>query len=364
MRCAAYVKNNLDAPDEPGLPARKGTYTHNLSEHKLGAGPVPSPDEDFVDDVGQLERWADAYVEYVEAIPGRMLVENRVSYDMFAPGGFGTADVIVFGHDGVTHIVDLKTGVWQVDATSEQLKIYALGVILTFGGLFDIDKIKLHIFQPSLDHISVHETSAKEILAWAEMEVRPQVEDALSDDPTYVAGEKQCRWCHFRPKCRALFNWRYKTFVNAMAAITKVEETTLAEVEILLNELEGFEDFRQQLKGRLFEAMHKNDYPAEHFKLVRGVKHRAWINADLAKEKLRDEHKLKVKDITETKLRSPAQLEGLVKNRDEFDKLWIQPEGEITIAHKSDRRREVSRKQDVIDGFASLISTEETLSNE
>ena len=80
-------------------------------------------DEEFCDEVEEC-------VEYSEEAPGVPLLETRVAYSKYVPGGFGTLDDARIAETLCT-ITDYKFGkghqVWAEN--NSQLKLYALGVI-------------------------------------------------------------------------------------------------------------------------------------------------------------------------------------------------------------------------------------------
>ena len=88
--------------------------------------------------------------------------QQRVDYSdaIGVPNSFGTADCIILAGDTIK-IIDLKYGMGvKVDAEeNEQLMLYALGALETFGILGDFTKAKLVIVQPRLNHISEWEVA-------------------------------------------------------------------------------------------------------------------------------------------------------------------------------------------------------------
>jgi len=97
------------------------------------------------------------YVDYVRAIGGELMVEQRLSIEHLTgePGAKGTADAVIVLGDEII-IVDLKygRGVKVSAEKNEQLAIYALAALREFEFLGDFKRVRLVINQPRLDHVS------------------------------------------------------------------------------------------------------------------------------------------------------------------------------------------------------------------
>src|SRR5699024_7901109 len=96
-------------------------------------------------------------------------VEQKIQYERFVKGGFGTADCIILT-DGTLNVVDFKYGM-GVEVTAKgntQMRIYALGALEIFDALYDIDRVQMTIYQPRKQNISIAEISRDELYDWAE----------------------------------------------------------------------------------------------------------------------------------------------------------------------------------------------------
>jgi DNA-binding response OmpR family regulator len=81
------------------------------------------------------------------------------------------------------------------------MRIYAIGALEIFDALYDIDRVRMHIFQPRKANVSVDEISRDELYKWAEEVLRPAAEEADRGDGDFHAGE-WCRFCKARHICR------------------------------------------------------------------------------------------------------------------------------------------------------------------
>jgi len=160
MRCPGSIALEADLPDISSPHAEEGTRAHELAAIILEAQ-IPWCPNDWDADMIDYVR---SYVDYVtrEAAGHHLLIEQRVDYSdvIGVPDSFGTSDAIILAGDTIT-IIDLKYGMGvRVNAEeNEQLMLYALGALETFGVTGNYTKAKLVIVQPRLDHISEWEVA-------------------------------------------------------------------------------------------------------------------------------------------------------------------------------------------------------------
>jgi hypothetical protein len=141
-----------------------------------------------------------------------LFIEQKLDMTRFVPEGFGTADiVIVLPKERKIIFIDLKYGKGiKVDAKqNSQLKIYGLGVLETLEFIFGDDQfdiIETTIYQPRIDNISSYSYTVKELVAWAENELKPAADLAFEGKGEFKAG-KHCYWCPAKAQCRALADY-------------------------------------------------------------------------------------------------------------------------------------------------------------
>ena len=120
-----------------------------------------------------------------------VMVEQRVDFSRWVRQGFGTADALIIA-DGTLHIIDLKYGS-GIEVSAEdnpQLKCYGLGALDQFGDLYDIDEVRLTIYQPRRQNVSEWRLPASDLLAWADTLLKPAA------DLTWAGkGDVACRPC-------------------------------------------------------------------------------------------------------------------------------------------------------------------------
>lgn len=204
-------------PSTAGMAAAEGHAAHTLSElcrvmghsarRYLGYS-IEDHQYKFVVDE-EMADGVQGFINYCQDEFGNPLIETRVSYEQWVPGGFGTMDDGRLTSD-VLILTDLKWGVTDGEGSygepvscvdNSQLKLYALGAYSGFRAFdYDIKKFVLRIYQPRLDHEDQWEISTKDLLAWANDVVRPAAKLALTPGAPFKAGP-WCAFCKRRATC-------------------------------------------------------------------------------------------------------------------------------------------------------------------
>lgn len=150
------------------------------------------------------DEYRDYILEQVKSEDAVVLLEQRVDFSPWVPEGFGTADCIIIQGDTMD-VIDYKYGVGvPVSAVDNpQEKLYGLGALNDYGFAFNVQNIRLHIFQPRIDNISVDELTVAELMTWAEKTVKPIAEKAAKGKGGYNAGA-WCKFCPHAGKCKTL----------------------------------------------------------------------------------------------------------------------------------------------------------------
>lgn len=161
IHCTPSAKLCADMPNVSTSFAQEGTDAHELCEYllkkELGI-PMEDPTENLSFYNAEMQECAEGYRDYVmelyEEAKGKtpdavVMVEQRIEYERFVSGGFGTADCVIIA-DGVMNVVDFKYGLGvEVHAEGNtQMRIYALGALELFDALYDIDTVQMTIYQP------------------------------------------------------------------------------------------------------------------------------------------------------------------------------------------------------------------------
>ena len=218
LNCPPSARLQEKFPNESSVYAEEGTFAHSVCEYKVKKylhERVKRPQsEEFYSE--ELEQSTDAYYEFVVSIIEEMkragceplvMVEERVDYSHIAPSGFGTADMVIIGHDaegrGILHICDYKNGkgVFVDYNHNTQMMLYALGALNAYGYIYPIEIVRMSIIQPRLENIGTCEMTADELIAWGES-IKGTAKMAYEGKGEQKAGD-WCRFCRAKPVCKA-----------------------------------------------------------------------------------------------------------------------------------------------------------------
>ncbi|MBT9154846.1 MAG: hypothetical protein DDT39_01532 [Firmicutes bacterium] len=201
--------------DKSSSYATEGTDAHTLCEHKLRIA-LGRPSQDPVNDLTyydeEMEDCANGYAAHIMDLVETakktcadpvVLIEQRLDFSQYVQEGFGTGDCVVIA-DSNLHVVDYKygQGVMVEASGNPQLRLYALGALEAFDGIYDIDTVSMTVYQPRRSNVSTHTTSAAALRLWAEIELRPVAALAYAGEGEYKSGE-WCGFCKARHACRA-----------------------------------------------------------------------------------------------------------------------------------------------------------------
>lgn len=348
LNCTPSARLEAQFKNETSVYAQEGTAAHELSEHKLREYlgiETKRPESEF--DSEELEYYTDAYVTYaVEQIKYAkqrckdpiVLIEQRLDYSHYVPGGFGTGDLVIVA-DGTLDVVDLKYGkgvaVSAVD--NPQMKLYALGALALFDNLYDIKTVRMVIVQPRLESISEYEVSVDELISWAETELREKAELADLGEGDFCSGE-HCRFCRARHTCRA----RAEEHLSLAKYEFKLPSLlTDEEVAQILTVADRLSQWANDVYSYATDLAINEGKEWDGFKIVEGRSNRKFTNEDsvanICIENGFDEvYKKTLKGITDlekylTKKRFNELLGGLV----------VKPKGKPTLVPIGDKREKI-----------------------
>lgn len=269
--CEAYEDKGSDY-------AAEGTDCHALCEMRLKQA-LGIPAEDIIESLfwynPEMEDCAEAYAAYVLEIVETakqtcadpvVCIEQRVDFSRWVQDGFGTADCIVIA-DGVMNIVDYKHGKGvEVSAMGNpQMRLYALGALEIFDGIYDIDTIRMTIFQPRKGNVSTDCFEKAALLEWADGELSEKAKLAYDGQGEFHCGE----WCRF---CKAKAECRERAEANLALARYDFETPALLddeEIADILGKVDALTAWASDVKEyALQQAVSGKDWPG--WKLVEG----------------------------------------------------------------------------------------------
>lgn len=379
-------------PDSSSAYAREGTAAHAVLElcitnnHRadayLGRLIDVESDKIEVDDemVDHINWCLDTIADYA-GDDGLVMAETRVNYaediGVEHHEAWGTSDVIIVrGSEAIS--VDLKFGRGvEVEADCDQTKLYLLGTVRQVDGLVaDITHCRAVILQPRLKRSPTEwDCTVDELRAWAGTVAWDAVEKrqaaAQADDVTahLNPNEKSCRFCKAKATCPALRDELTSTTVQTTAAnpdefgdltAPSVGEATDQDwLEAMVAKADMFEDLfkaaRAELERRLLAGV-----PSKRFKVVQGKRGaRQWADAKAAEQMLKT-FRVKLEDMYDMKLISPASAEKLAKVETIGKRQWpklaeliTQSDGKPHVAPVSDPRPALDIRP-AVDDFEAL----------
>lgn len=282
--------------------AEEGTTAHELAEHVLGCWTdgtflpeceeIPVP-ENIARNKYYSEEMKEAISHYVNFVTGesyemqkghfggpvRVYLEEKLDISGYAPESFGSADVSLVS-ERVLHIIDLKYGKGvKVPAESPQFKMYALGVLVKFGGP-KVERIRMSVAQPRLKHFETIEMDVRDLLEWAEKVLIPKAKLAYEGKGEQVVGS-WCQFCPVKATCRAQKNEIIKDFEEHPDTLVMTDE----EIVEMLSKLDRYKSWLESLNQYAYaEAMKGKKW--DGYKLVEGRSARKIIDPDKVRDKL------------------------------------------------------------------------------
>ena len=353
IHCTPSAKLCADMPDQVTSFAEEGTQAHELCEYLLKKEmgiEMEDPRGGLSYYNQEMEECCQGYHDYVMELYEEakkvtndpvLLVEQRISYERFVSGGFGTADCVIIA-DRVLNVVDFKYGMGvEVDAKGNtQMRIYALGALEIFDALYDVDRVKMTIYQPRKANISVDEISRDELYEWAETVLKPAAEEADRGDGEFHAGD----WCRF---CKARHICRERAKENlALAAYDFASPPLLDDEEIveILGKVDKLIAWANDVKEyALQEAVGGRDWPG--YKLVAGRSIRKYVNEKEVAEAVEatgyDPYLKKLLPITDME-----KMLGKKKFEEILGKLVVKPEGKPVLVKADDKRPPINNAKE------------------
>jgi hypothetical protein len=176
-----------------------GTAAHAYAETVLQGG-LHDPDSPYYAATDEYIRHCTNLIAPAMVTNGRFGIETWVSlaklWKTAPPDAGGWVDFwAIIGKD--LHVVDFKHGTHAVEASSLQLKFYALGLLVTLDDTADITHITTTIAQPNAKHkdgtLRSHSYTKDEILEWGK-EVKKTIDLIVSNSDQLTLREGPYCW--------------------------------------------------------------------------------------------------------------------------------------------------------------------------
>jgi hypothetical protein len=332
LRCLGSL--TLPGEDRTSVYAEEGTDAHLAANLWLLDGIVPA-DSELAEAVGHFFRFCRDILWQVPEEWG-----SEETFESTAVKDFGgTVDFWAVVGD-VGYIVDYKhgTGVRVTAEGNTQLLCYAALLAERFP---DVAEWRLTIVQPRghWQAIDTVEVSGKEVA-----EFMGRVKEAAAQLERVEAGEEpapfdagdHCRWCPAKAKCEHLYQLTVQTANEVFDAVPDAEQDKWVHRWLHLREIgKAIESLVAEAEKQLLSHL-KSGGKVSGLKLVRCFGNREWAGDEAFVLKRLKKLGLGVKQATDRKLKSPAQIEKLKVALP--DDLTAKPERGLAVAPESDRR--------------------------
>lgn len=350
LNCTPSLVLGEQYADEESSYAAEGSAGHALAEHLIKKHlklRTKRPVSDYYSD--DLLEAVDDYVSFVigeiedakrECKQPVFAVEQRVDISDYATDCFGTADMVIVT-DKVIHIIDLKLGRGvEVSAVENpQLMTYGLGVLATAEMLYDVETVRLTIYQPRINNYSSWNITPADLKKWGEEVLKPRSAMAMTGAGEFHAGS-WCRFCKARNQCRARAEEFLKLAQMEFRQPVLLSDAEIAEVLKVSDELAKWSaDVYAYAQDQAI--VHGKQWTG--YKLVEGRSNRKYSSDAEVEQAAKAAG---YTDIYKQSLIGVTEMERLMGKK-EFARVLGQyvykPQGKITLVPDSDKREAITQ---------------------
>lgn len=344
--CPGSVNLCEGIPSTTSVYAEEGTHAHAWASHLLD-DTQPRPEERLND---EAEAAVEIYLEHVAKLrafgPAFEAVEQRLDLSKYHPALFGTADyVCYFADKKELHVVDYKHGAGvAVDVVeNEQLMYYGLGAL--HQNKLPIKKVVLTIVQPRCYHqdgpVRSWETDPITMLDYAATLVEDAIATEKPDAPLIDGGH--CRWCNAQAICPKVHEKSITTAQSVFEATTgSYDPRKLADT---LRQLDQIEAWCKAVRSFAYTEAEAGRVPPG-FKLVDKRASRKWKENTTVLDLIAVFKGLPKDQFTETKIKSPAQVEKFLSKTDKpkLEALTVKESSGKNLVPEDDSRIAIAPK--------------------
>lgn len=350
LACPPSAKLCANILDQVSEYTQQGTDCHELCaylvEKALGKD-VIDPTENLTYYDAEMQNCAEEYRNYIlEQIEAakefckdpQVMIEQRLDFSRWVENGFGTGDCVIVA-DEILQIIDYKHGLGILVSAGDnehggnsQMMCYALGALEVFGDIYDINQIKMTIFQPRRDNISTYTISKEDLLKWADEVLAPTAQLAYVGKGEFNAGD-HCTFCKVKATCRkrAEYNLELAKYDFEMPAT--LDDT---EIAAILEKVDEMISWGNDIKDYALQQAQSGVH-FEGWKIVKGRSNRKYTDenavADTVKDAGFDPYEKKLLGIT-----AMSTLLGKKKFEELLGGLIYKPPGKPTLVPESDKR--------------------------
>lgn len=372
LNCTPSARLESNYADKGSEAAKEGTLAHKVGELlikeklKLISKPVMlkelkklEKDElynnamlDHAEDyaVFVVERFAEAKMQTKDAL---IFTERNIDLSAYVEEGFGTLDNTIIA-DRVIEIIDLKygKGVFVDAKENKQMMLYALGALDEFDYVYDVDKVRMTIYQPRLDNYSSWEVSVQDLKAWGESELRPKAALAFAGKGEFIPGA-HCQFCKVRATCKAHADMQLDLAKHDFKIPELLDEDEIADI---LDRAKSFENWLTAVEDHALHEAVNNGKKWPGYKLVEGRSNRKYSDQELVRIELMSAG-YKAEEIFKMELLGITAMEKVL-GKTEFNtllsSLLIKPPGKPALVPESDKRPEYNSNEAAVKDFETI----------
>ena len=352
LECPPSAKLCAEQEDRASPYAQQGTDCHELCaylvEKSLGKD-VTDPTENLTYYDQEMRDCAESYCSYVnEQIEAakkhcpdpQVLIEQRLDFSRWVEDGFGTGDCVIVA-DEALQVIDYKHGVGVLVSAEKnpQMMCYALGALELFDGLYDIKEVRMTIFQPRRENVSVCVMAKDDLLQWAHNDLTYKAKLAYEGSGEFACGD-WCRFCKAKAVCRKRAEYNLELAKYDFEMPDTLED---AEIAAILDKADELAAWAADVKEyALRQALSGTEYPG--YKVVEGRSNRRYISEDAVADAVSqagyDPYAKKVLGLTEMQ-----KLLGKKKFDELLGGLIEKPQGKPVLVPLSDKRQPMNTAQ-------------------
>lgn len=367
--CPGSINLSRGIPNRTSKYADEGTAAHEIAANYLKT--KRWPDNLDADTKEAVSVYTDMIAEALKEAPAnfssskRMWVEQKFAMTQIHPKLFGTADCVIYDSDTkLLHVIDYKHGSGTVVEVVEdgkpnyQLTYYALGAAFSLN--LPVADVEIVIVQPRCPHADgpVRRLRFSGIYL---LEFAAELADfakATEDPNAPLKSGSHCKFCPASGICTEIHKNALTVAKNEFSPAFSYDPDKLSEVLSWLPVLDSWIESVREFAYR--EAQHGRVPPG--WKLVQKRATRKWRDENETLDAL-DFLVIQGEDIfTEPKLKSPAQIEKILKDKDLINSLTVAESSGLTLAPESDRRQAV--RLDAKSEFDVVTAKTEGVENE
>lgn len=355
IKCPASLSRSDKAPEQvAGSAATEGSLLHLVMENLYDS------DTSAADQIGKtkykdLVLTAEMVAEQIDPAIAAMekaldlvdadelVIEQFVEYIPDLCGG--TLDLMALSEDKKTLLLaDYKFGFNGVKAEgNNQILLAALAASVdpaTSALFLKAEKFVGAIIQPKVygDEPSVWEFTKAEVDAFEDELI--EAIDSSEDETPRASSGSHCTWCPAAPYCP-----EKKVLARSALVLSKDNSEQLAEAMAMVDEVEAW---AKAVRKAAHSALDRGG-KVEGWKLVAKRASRVWADAGAVETRIRNAKKLKLTEGFEMKLKSPAKIEKLCKEKgipfQPFADMAVMYSSGSTMAAEKDKRPAIGVKE-------------------